>query len=84
MPNLADAVLLSATAWPGEKTAASLAKELDLDVTELEGVVKDLRKRGFVQKRRGSPKWGGLDRLRASKAGRNACRETLRAEILGE
>ncbi len=83
MPDLPDAVLLAATAWPGTHTVDSLADELGCDVDELAGAVADLRGRDLLQKRRGSPKLVRIDRLRASKAGAAACRATLRREIRG-
>lgn len=83
MPTLADAVLLAATHRPGQWTAPLLAEELDLVVGDVNGAVSDLRRTGALQKRRGNPRWQGTDRLRASKAGRERCRETLRAVILG-
>jgi len=81
MPDLTDAVLLAATAWPGTQTADSLAEDFGVSAKEIASAITDLRDRGLLQKKRGSPKWGGVDRLRASKAGREACRATLRREI---
>jgi len=83
VPDLADAVLFASTAWPGAHTAESLATELERDLEEITTAVADLRGRGLLQKRRGSPKLVRQDRLRASKAGAAACRATLRAEIEG-
>ena len=83
MPTLADAVLLAAAHRPGQWTAPLLAEEVDLVVADISAAVLDLRRLGALQKRRGDPWWQGTDWLRASKAGREWCRETLRAVILG-
>jgi predicted HTH transcriptional regulator len=83
MPNLTDAVLLAATVWPGAETAQSLAKELDRNAREINAAIADLRERGLLQKRRGSPRWPGKDRLRSSKAGAAACKATLSSAIAG-
>jgi len=83
VPDLADAVLLAAAAWPGEVIAEDLAVEVGREAQEVQACVAELRARGLLQKQRGNPAWGSTDRLRASKAGREACRRTLRGIILG-
>lgn len=84
MPTLSDAVLLAAAAQPGDWTPADLARTLRPSEEEVTRAVQELRARGLLQKRRGNPDWGGRDRLRASKAGRAALRQVLRAELLGD
>lgn len=83
MPDLADAVLLAISLHPGERTAADLADELEWPLDAIQEAVEALRERRHLQQRRGNRAWGGVDRLRPSKAGEAACRATLRAEILG-
>lgn len=83
MPDLADAVLLAASLRPGERTAADLAQEHRWPLEDILEAVETLRERRHLQQRRGNRAWGGVDRLRPSKAGEAACRATLRAEILG-
>jgi len=83
MPDLADAVLLAATAWPGTVVAGDLAVEVGRETEEITACVAELRAKGLLQKRRGSPLWSNTDRLRPTKAGVAACRVTLRREILG-
>lgn len=82
MPDLAGAVLVSATVWPGEHTAVALSAEHGLDPVSVEHAIADLRARALLQRRRGNPSWDGKDCLRASKAGGEACRNTVRGEIL--
>lgn len=81
MPDLTDAVLLAATVWPGEKTAEILANEVKVNAKDVSSAVDALREKKLLQKRRGSPGWGGADRIRASKAGREACWALLKQEI---
>lgn len=82
MPNLADAILFVATLQPAQWTSELLAAELGLDRDDIDQAIVELRNRGMIQKRRGSPKWGGADRIRATKAGDSACVNTLRAQLL--
>ena len=82
MPDLADAILLAVTFYPGEHTASDLVAEYAFDLAQVEQAVEELRARGHLQKKRGNSAWGDVDRLRPSKAGQEACRVTLRAEIL--
>lgn len=84
MPELVDAVLLAATLRPARWTAETLAEDLGLDVEEVEAAIKVLRERKHIQKRRGSPKWGGKDRIRCTMAGEELCIAELRAQILEE
>ncbi|NOY27290.1 MAG: hypothetical protein GXP62_15590 [Oligoflexia bacterium] len=82
MPDLTDAILFAATLQPAQWTSKLLAAELDLDQGDIDQAIVDLRNRGMIQKRRGSPKWGGADRIRATKAGDSACVDTLRAQLM--
>jgi hypothetical protein len=52
MPDVPDAVLLAATAWPGAHAADSLARGLALDPAEINSAIADPRCSGLVQKRR--------------------------------
>ncbi len=83
MPDLADAVLLAASLRPGASTAADLVEEHGWPLEDIQEAVAALRERRHLQQRRGNRAWGGVDRLRPSRAGEAACRATLRAEILG-
>jgi DNA-binding transcriptional regulator PaaX len=84
MPTLNDAILFAAAARPGDWTATSLALEIEPTETEIQAAIHRLRTAGHLQKRRGNPRWGGRDRLRASKAGRAALRARLRQRFSGE
>jgi len=84
MPTLNDAILFAAASRPGDWTATSLALEIEPTKTEIEAAVERLRSAGHLQKRRGNPRWGGRDRLRASKAGRAALRSSLHQRFAGE
>lgn len=83
MPDLADAVLLAASLRPGKRTTADLADEFEWPLDAIQEAVLALREHRHLQQRRGNRGWGGVDRLRPSKTGEEACRATLRAEILG-
>ncbi len=84
MTDLDHAILLTATIWPSMFTASLVARDMEVEAGDVFASVKRLRARGLLQKRRGNAAWGGMDRLRPSKAGRALCAKRRRAEVLGE